>query len=1119
MSTTVFGAKIKFKDYQNPMTADASIGLYGLSTSLSSSVNQGAYTIGVSDIKYFEVGDPIYLRNAISGEQNFIKSINGSNISLGYPTSVTLGDLQYNNVVGGSEIRVIQNGITNLQEVWKSDLLSESGIDSFDRNIDLSNGGNIASPGRGEISLANYNQINKKLSERNVNVNGALVKIYSFLDNSTKNALWCGTCEEPSYDTKVYKIPLAGGLGYKRLANVSSYIDQTNYPLSSDTDRGKTIPISIGSLDYAKFVRTAKQSEVQVLSETITEFPLSDLKLHLYLDNSQFGNVSVFPVVGANHTNGIGTFTELFDQYYVQIAYFDQSIWQRLSDDYWYLPTDAPIEILDWKGKFLRVVDGSKNVKSARKILKAEINYPLLNKWNVVIFHLAAMFEEDLIFNEFGNAEGNALVQIVDEVREFQCDTWSMKAFVDKQGTPVTSSFLDLYSFTSQKSVSVVTLGVSTSVKETDESYVNIPQFSYLNKDTSKNNIVDLSVSFYQEDPDTIDAFNVESVDNLAFITDNSSHGTYGSLYNWGFFDNYKYRQDGFYSKYSMNTMSPFNQDNFVYTTDNKITTAATFGVIGYNDAIAGNNYYIALQFDLPKIDYDYDKVYLGLSNVSTVYHAVSNSSWNDWSGSLLIKARKSFVPASTLINISATVDSSNPKMNIDIDDMPDKYYVDLYTDFFMETFFHAFSNKPSGGLPTQETREWRGYKTFELRDLSDTIKYNCITKMGLFIGTDRRFSIVSTLYSLFLIFARKISVKNEIYSALLARIFNNTWNGRKNINDQIITPIDVLEHFCRLQNGSENDYPSLSGWGKSYWNGAKIKLSGDGSFDDSIDPNMLALKTAKCSRQIFNFNDAYTDKIKRTLCRNFNLANWVDENGNECIRSINTPLIASTDLITISNIIDRQSITITEAQQANIFPEPFVRYNKNYATDTYESIIQVTNTDYLNPTDAQKKTFVQIPEGFDAVIIWDKCHQLMLKSLTIEKPASDLTDLDWVRNDQEAVNYLNNWIDRMLNPTIEFNAHFNKVGTWQECHRFKLQLPFHTNNLTVECMLVSISINPNLDYVCKCKAIIYATTAPEGFDFSNWQDSFRTYAERSEGNDDVQDEYNTGILIQDSEV
>jgi hypothetical protein len=164
-------------------------------------------------------------------------------------------------------------------------------------------------------------------------------------------------------------------------------------------------------------------------------------------------------------------------------------------------------------------------------------------------------------------------------------------------------------------------------------------------------------------------------------------------------------------------------------------------------------------------------------------------------------------------------------------------------------------------------------------------------------------------------------------------------------------------------------------------------------------------------------------------------------------------------------------------------------------------------NTDYENPTLTQKGFFVQGCRNAEtASNLWGLCYNLMQRVHNIEPPPGDMTDLDFIRDYDTALAHLTDWINWMYNPEIEFKCSSVQTGAdaWLEAHRFILSLPHQTNNISIECILEEITVNPNNEHEVLIKAIMLSDTIPQGFNFEDsiqsgalgWQDTIQSGAQ-----------------------
>jgi hypothetical protein len=515
---------------------------------------------------------------------------------------------------------------------------------------------------------------------------------------------------------------------------------------------------------------------------------------------------------------------------------------------------------------------------------------------------------------------------------------------------------------------------------------------------------------------------------------------------------------------------------------------------------------------DISKIQVKFDAFYIGI-DFRSKSDCGASTAWGEGPSILgFFYERALGLPVPLNINNSACPSGSSiyrdavwngcPFGLSKIANLPDFYYVNKRSSPDNNQAFYFVQT-------IGNNRNIGNFALFQLTDIIDNDNLESINWIDFLIGSQIagmpdaiHVTITKQIYEVALICQKTFNVTNNIYAIFGGRIFNDTWQGRKTPTTIMTNPVDIFEHICRLQDGSENDFinpSSTVGWGQVYWKNALIKTSGDGSFDDTSDANFVALKSMLASGQIFDRKKAFTNDIKRKLCYQFGMANWIDAMGNECIKSIRKALLSPSDLITIYNILDRGSIKVTFPDPKDIYPEPFVRFSYNPGSDLYDNFIQVTNINYENPTPAQMLSFVMGCESQSAAVyIYTQCQGLMQRTYTVEPPPSDMTDLDFVYDYDTAVQHLIDWIDWMYNPEIEFKVSASLVDTWVECHRFMIQLPHQTGNVQIECLLEEITINPNNEHEAMIKAIMFSDSIPSGFSFQDslnligqlWQDS-----------------------------
>lgn len=341
-----------------------------------------------------------------------------------------------------------------------------------------------------------------------------------------------------------------------------------------------------------------------------------------------------------------------------------------------------------------------------------------------------------------------------------------------------------------------------------------------------------------------------------------------------------------------------------------------------------------------------------------------------------------------------------------------------------------------------------------------------------------------------------------------------------------INNPIDIAEHVLRLQNWSEQG--ETKDWGKEYANNPLIDVStNEGGFDYS---DLDIIKAIRPARQMENYNACWTDAIIKSLCRQFFLCNFQDPaTGKERIsyiaeKSLTDPTITITFDEIIGNISD-----LRYPRMKGIFCEPFIRYARNPGNGLFDKLIQITNAG----ADSYDSSYViGIDNESNAELLWTRAHILWNAVRQVEKPPSELTDLSWITQDQDAEWYLDTWFTWMgaLNTDgtpsgitfepkkrISFNIPYSMGKDWFISRHFKLQLPHQTNNEAIECVTEKykkvITMGKELVNI---ECVLYGSASEIEFYIQDtyeatvpdWQDSYDTQSEAPAQDNDVQDSH-----------
>lgn len=819
------------------------------------------------------------------------------------------------------------------------------------------------------------------------------------------------SCGEPTWDGFNYTIPFKGRQEAS-IAQMLNVVSSYQFPKASKDTIGKTIPMTIGKL-YPVFNSAGK-----MIHSSMAKF----IRVEDNLDEDSFSNANfTFPVQGENiHTFPV--FNIVDDTTYRMEFYGDVNLFANMST------TDLYAIVQEGTGK-----------GQIRKVTSLSFNSVVPEGW-ILEIKVDPVFKTEL---SVADDDTRSWVQLVKIARKYACDHHPCKSFLaSTTGEEVVDESKELYS-------------------EADGGGLEkIAQFALEVNDTN-NNEMTIQGSQYSDDIDSLDSFIILPITSL-------EKETAADLSNWEHpnLPSHNKILDGIYaSDPAPATISFSNMDltNPSYAYDRNSTTYAEFSP--HTAVDAGTGYVKVLKFGLPAIpkDINVEGIYLGIKSYTKYPNALGFLENN----SIAIMFRR-FIYSKTTDRLLGNKNTRDAEMSVDgltMDDLPDAYYIDepstASKNFYQES-------ETSAAVFTRS-----GYTLFELSDCTREI-YNTYIEGGLFFDrvmpTAVEWDDILRIYQLAIIIKlTKTTIKSSVLSPLAGRNFASTWGGRKTDSDLIEKPVDLLEHVCRLQSWQDRGNVPVSGWGLQYSDDALIATSGHGSFDSITGRDLYA------AGQLLEEEEGYTDKAKQVICRNFGIANWQDSNGYERAIALPTSALAPIFTVTLDSIIDRQRIKIHEPRQTDIFAEPFVRYQKNPATGSYEKILAVKNVS----AGTYSSTYIDgVQNSGEAQAIWQICHSLYLKTHQITKPPTDLTDLTWANGAggySIALAHLQRWIQWQSNTEIEFPLHVNDCLSWAECSPVNLVFSHQTNNVIRSALVESVELNPNTPYEAMIKAIMYS--------------------------------------------
>jgi len=907
-----------------------------------------------------------------------------------------------------------------------------AGIDPIEQSSDFRNGGNLAQVKGTSVRISNIstdetNTFWHKLTDAGISLVGLKAEIIEFdvsTSPATETVIYRGICEEAvSYTQSEYTIPVMNTY-YKRRAQIGTIIDKnsTAFPDASDKANGKMVPVTFGEIDKAKFMTVADAQEALAVSDFC--FTTYTGLLIAGTNTGIIENTTIFPVTS--------------DQSAPVLEYKF-----KVSTLKYRTRTAATLV-----GKYVQVIEGA-GQGEIRRIASARDS-----AINELFFTVASYFETTLQGNADATKTNQTWFKIVDTESEYRCDMWPCGNYLNSEGETIgVNGEQELYAYTQQKEVSIAAVDTPTQIIEKPIDFIRLPQYAYKCGDTgypttgNKNDLT-IEAELFSGDFGKIDSFLIKPIKSPAFLNQNSGWSVSPLSIGDGFYKN----GNGTISKLAypaaadLTKIMSVDKDDSVVFSIKKTSSAATVGGVG-------------IEFKLPDFPehFDFNSAHIMLwmettSDVGT-FHAVN----------ITIESRR-FIGATSSLITQITSDA-----NGHINDSPDFYYSTPPDN--KNKYLWVSTNGFASSV-----QHYEGHKNFTISTI-DKDKYNAIDKCLLFVNLG--FLVLNKTYTvtikkLAVMFKKSVNISDEIYTPKQGRLFNDTFGSRKTAANLIESPVDVLEHVCRLQNWSE--VGSAVDFGHAYSSGVLINTdTTEGGFDfDGL--RTCGTKSYKAYRQILDDRDAWSDEIIKSLCQQYLLCHFQDTQGRECVNYIRDISATPSVSLTLASIVEGSISEVTEQNVADVFCQPVVRYNKNYATGEYEGVIQITNSNAAS----YAAGYVTGYTGSEAQNMWNLANALWKNYGIINDPPEYLCQCEWIRIEADACKFLYDWFRWMgvFNNTsggitfapkkwISFSVPYETATTIGATHKpwfvsmhFLLNLPSETNGSAVQCIIEKISFD-----------------------------------------------------------
>lgn len=1113
----VWGIEIILTDAAAPIVTTSeltALGYYNRSALLTSNAAADQRNVVVAIGHQMRVGDLVSIDDTGgTAENNSIASITAATPDVDHDTLVMAADLarQYNTaatatVVAGSAFRWVQNNTASITG-WTSGVIAENGLSRWRRSINLDSGGAIADPAEIEVTVNNTTKLWYEMLSNGIFLTGCVGRLYSF-SNTTATVKMTGKCDTAGWDAKQYKIKIAQN-PQDRVANI-----------------------------LTKCTNTVDGNELTILAQFGEFKPSFDSENNI--DKRNYAKIGIFAHeekewIASNSPSWTNMIPANVKIYYVSAKSTSRIYQLWLGNDSDLGADSISSEIV---GSYLLIVEGA-NTGKYRKITAAAIASS--SGVPIITITIESYYPVDI-------AVGN-WVKIIKLNKQYNLDSWPCKAFIDNEGNTLNQNN-EIYAYDNklfyripQDIYKLIAVADNNQLEINYEAFNNNPnniEASIIEKPTINRlindtdyGVIDTPVVAYgpfkreidgyyigttgisvsgissdiTNDPDNADK--LFDVDNTTLVNENYSAlnsagvgNTRAVMFGINFHlpsypDDFEADHVYFLLKLTVNStaiLQTIRQYLLIHRFPGSIEAVNIEDVNKASVASILSDNFPDWYFD-PSLSTGNKNFYQGpiADNRTSVlaYTAASGQKYVIVTGNIFLIGDNVTIsgPGVSETNSIDSISYNTPSSGLDTLEM-NSNLLHLYP-----ATTSSVTSKPAS-VTGYLAFELAGYNTKDLYDIITDIYFIVITNHLNATPTD----ITQAFNQFAVLFLKELTIKEELYTPFQGRIYNDTWNARVTAADMMETPRKLFEAICRWQRYDGISQMPTAGWGLGYANNALIKTSGDGSFD-ATDAEITVLDSYRCTRRIDNYDDGYTDKLKLSICRDFQLASWVDATGYECIKRVKKYSdTTGLDALTLADIVDRTAIRVDEAAASNIYCEPFVRYNIHPSTEKPQSQIIIKNVSALTYSSA----YVEGLSGTLAETYWTLCHNLYLKYRIINKPPQELTDLKWYNNidysEATAIDYLTTWIEWMHAKKITFPVAYDKIKTWDICQKFTLQLPHQTANDVTKCFCIGIEVNPNAPYDATITALTFDTVPDDfmivetiilfGNDTDDWQET-----------------------------
>lgn len=925
---------------------------------------------------------------------------------------------------GTSEIRIAEEPINGHSLSWASGLIAKDGIGNRSEGGDLSGGGCPVNFDGLSVEMINTNQYLTALAALGIYLPSLTVELIEFngteldADATSVEVMFTGVVEDMRGDEARLSIPIKNAR-YKRNAPMGVQLKENSTEIKPISFGNLYPPVSTVINNLAKMIRVDNEETIQDNADLVNNL------------GTPLPVVDIFPIV-----DDLGAPADL--TYHIRYCDSGDELFEDSN------PDDLYVYVVDGTG--------SGQIRKVTFISSVWVDQP--ESYDLYIrFTVSSYFETELIDNDDGEPE-RSWVQFKRVSGSYVIDDFPCKGFVDTSGNALTQD-AQLFLYDNGKFNYIPSYGYDIDTSDTD------------------NTSVVVSPDLCTDDITTVNSFKIAPVTALSLfegdIEDLGFNALYGKI-NPGLYA----RSDG--GRYAFTGTTP-TLSNAANAIDKNSSTyaVAQFSDSAFNNASNVADYFLIVEIDLPEPPENFDFTECHLAIIAD--SQVTPRAFNLQAGAttdLHILTRRFYGGATEILDADYKdnywdINSTPAIAKSVMDDMPDFYTIPNRSNNNLYAYKSPESETVYG--IAGQYRTLRAFKTFTL-NATNVNEYRSLKK--LYIALHRSFSNggdnagnnltdILTLAEVAIMFRKTGSIENEIYTPFKGRIFNDTWGtspARKTAANLMEKPVDMLEHVCRLQDWSETGETGIE-WGKEYATSALIKTGvAEGSFDSA---NLSTLTDQASAFQIFDEAKAYTDEIKKLICRVYNVCTYLDPNGTECVETMD--LIDPVETITLDDLATDPG-EIEEPKTERVFCEPVVNYQYNVGSGEYDKSLRVYNIQAYAEGGAWTGSSSGFASQADAEEVLDIYAALWNRFHTVEKCPSDFSDTLILTTYAAAKAYIIRKGNAMGKQRTRQVVNYAKGKDYHFAKHVMLNLPHQTNGADKECIIENVTAIKNQNRV-----------------------------------------------------